>query len=318
MQLTLNKLAVLFISAMFTLGFSSCKITLQGKRISKVLSSDYCAQPYQDGPRASYQMLDSVKYAFREVSHALSKEELELANAIGILRQIKSRTDLRNPDNAKSLALMRELDFDIENRISFANNIINSIAAEIHCESERTQRIAGYLDDLGKKRVNKFTIGAIFSGAATGVAPLIVKNQNPQNAIVIAGSAISAGLGVAALTNNRKKVEFTYTRNLLADIWYLPGTSKVYPDFLWLMLKQTKDGTNGSTSSVASDLKRRWLSLEFNQNIDKDLESLLFGKGGIYTEDKLNTRQVLLDQLQSEVQLSTVKLLALSRKLKTY
>jgi len=302
----------------FGLGFSSCKINLQAKKISKVLSSDYCAQDYQEGPPVSYQNPDSFLLISKTMQKKLNVDELQLANSIGILRQIKARGELNVGGSDKSLAKVRELDLDIENRISFASNIVNSIAAEIHCESERTGRIANYLDELGKKRVNKFTIGAIFAGAVTGVAPLIIKEQSPQNAVVIVGSALSAGLGIAALTNNRKKVQFTYCRNLLADIWYLPDSSKVYPTFLWLMIKQAKDGSFDKETSVANGLRRRWLNLEFNQNLDKHLEDLLFVNGGIYKEDELNTRQILLNQLGTEIELLNVKLLTLSRKLKTY
>ncbi|MNX58764.1 hypothetical protein D3C86_896160 [compost metagenome] len=168
------------------------------------------------------------------------------------------------------------------------------------------------MDDISRKKVNKLTIGAIFAGTVSGIAPLIVKQQSSQNAMVITGSALSATLGVLALTDNRKVVQFSYDKNFLSDIWYNPERSTVYPEFIWLLLRDRKYNNH---ISIAAGLKRRWNSLEFDQNIDESLEKLLFVRGGLFKEDALNTRAVLLKQLVTEIELLNIELVNLYRKL---
>jgi len=296
----------------------ACKISLPEKKTPKVLSADYCVADYAQGLPASYNDSDSLRIVFKMLSGKLTSEELRLANTTGILRQIKERYDLNNSNKDKGSLRIRALDVEIENRITYAENVLNGISAALRCESERTGRVADYLDDLGKKRVNRFTVGAIIAGAVTGVAPLIIKAQQPQNAVVIAGSGLSAGLGIAALTNNRKKIQLSFQKNLLSDIWYVPDSSKVYPKFVWLMLNEPDEVSGGQKASVVGRLKKRWLNFEFEQKLSDHLRMLLFDNGGVFTESELNTRQVLLNQLSTEMQLLNVKLLTLSRKLKTY
>lgn len=302
----------------FCLSFAACKISLIAKKTPKVLSADYCVADYADGLPASYTNPDSIIIVSKILSGKMNAEDLRLANTIGILRQIKDRFSLSKSPTNKDLLRIRDLDVDIENRITYAGNVLNGISAALRCESERTGRVADYLDELGKKRINKFTVGAVIAGAVTGVAPLIIKEQQPQNAVVITGSALSAGLGIAALTNNRKKIQLSFQKNLLSDIWYVPGSSKVYPKFVWLMLNEPNEISDDPKTSVVGRLKKRWLNFEFDQKLSDHLRVLLFDNGGVFTEAELNTRQALLNQLSTEMQLLNVKLLTLSLKLKTY
>ncbi|RZJ76041.1 MAG: hypothetical protein EOO45_03655 [Flavobacterium sp.] len=295
---------------------SSCSITRKHKTAVKVLTTDYCDQKLQDEQQPSYHSADSLSMVATLLAGTLSEEEIKLANALGILNLLREQFTLKQ--KKVNTERINYLSLETQNRIIYATGIVDGLAATIHCESERCGRLSDYLDGISKKRVNKLTIGAILGGTISGLAPLIVKNQGTQNALVISGSAISAGLGILALTNAGKTVEFTYDKNFLADVWYNPNSSTVYPKFVWLMLKAPRSGSLDPQTSVAAGLRKRWLMLEFNNSLDDHLKELLFGDARFFKEDELLTRQVLLNQLSTEIRLLNNYLIKFSQKLKAY
>ncbi|SER49962.1 hypothetical protein [Pedobacter rhizosphaerae] len=204
-----------------------------------------------------------------------------------------------------------EIKESITKKILLAQNLLNATAEELDCEVYRAARIHDYLSSLGSKRNNSLTIAAIFSGTTTGIAPLIISNQKSQNTVVIAGSALSAALGIALLTNNRKKVSFYHQRNLLADLWNNSKNANYFPTLVWSILTMESSEENPPTQAVSTLLRKRWTLLELSETADKETK-LLFGKGGYYTQDLLSLRMSLLQQLSSEIRLQNIKLIQLS------
>ncbi|MFC3562726.1 hypothetical protein [Pedobacter jamesrossensis] len=289
---------------------TGCVLNIDQKKANKMLTNDYCAIPIQSEINPSKTSIKELDKINPDLLRRIGIENSELIQSIGLIEPLiklsisESSTVNLNKEN-KTEALM-----DVNQKLMLARDIIGEITGELDCEAVRATRIRDYLASLGTKRNNNLTIAAIFSGAVTGLAPLVIKNQNPQNAVVIAGSALSAALGVAVLTNNKKKVEFLHERNLLGEIWNTPGDRKYLPDFIWTMLTSKIDQSANSISDLQR-IRNRWSKLELS-GMDKKQEKVLFGQGGTYTQDELSTRISLLNELSTEIRLLNIRMTKLS------
>jgi len=130
---------------------------------------------------------------------------------------------------------------------------------------------------------------------------VLIKDQGLQNSVVVSGGVASVGLSLLTLNPAGKKVRMTHYINLLGDIWYQPKKSTIYSAQLWFILTSKKLSNNQMYSKV-ENIKMRWLKFELNNSIDRSTETLLFGQGGLYTEDNLNLRTAMLNEVQAAVQ----------------
>jgi len=191
------------------------------------------------------------------------------------------------------------------NRIIVCRTEIASISAELDCEGERANQIATYMSNKENSRVNKLTVASITVGALGGVVALLIQSKNTSDAIAIGGGLGSATLGLLSLTSSRK-TQYLHPRNLLTDIWLEPQISAEYPSAIWYILTH-KEFSNKQTFSLCHNIRERWIKYEElttknkKQN-DKETE-LLFGAGGIYTSDQLQTRADMINQLQALIRL---------------
>jgi hypothetical protein len=176
----------------------------------------------------------------------------------------------------------------------------DAISAELDCEAGRLKQLSSYLDNINKKRNTKLTVGAILAGVVSTIAPVIVKKQTPQNTIVISSGVLSAGLGILILNPHGKKIKLMHVRNLLEDIWFASKNSNIYPPGIWYALNEPRLSNTPQFSKVQV-IRMRWMKFELNNDIDSSLENLLFREGGIYNEDNLNLRIIMLSELQSAV-----------------
>jgi hypothetical protein len=203
-------------------------------------------------------------------------------------------------------------------RVSVASLEVASVESELDCELERAHQVADYL--LGKKgnREKKLTVGAIVVTAAGAVLTGLLKSKDyAADRIGIASGLIGAGLGVMALTGD-KKVAFEHPENALADIWHQPEVSKIFPPHIWYFLTTAKSDTL-KNSSLRARLIGDWQRLDQlppNSKMEElqEAANLYFGTGGIYNADQLNNRADMLDQLIAAINLLTQDLRLLLRE----
>ena len=244
---------------------------------------------------------DSLLNANTFLRKRLSVHSILMSDATGTLPLVtKLLSNSGDTSVEKEIDKMRVLR-QFQQKITLARLQIESIAAELDCEAERTNRVINYLNNKGSERTNKLTVAAIIAGSVTTLIPILIKDNGPQNAAVISGAGISVLIGVAALKPNPSTVNLTYTRNLLSDIWYAKDPI-AFPEFIWLMLT-TREFNYDQQISIRENLKKRWLKLEFNGSIDAKTEKLLFSNGGVFSSDDLQTRYNLLKQTQAAIML---------------
>ncbi|MET3980288.1 hypothetical protein ABIB62_002891 [Mucilaginibacter sp. UYP25] len=186
----------------------------------------------------------------------ISRREILVANATGILPLVKQLFIIqKNQSAADKITAQKQL-VQLQEHLFEVKSIFDELISELNCETERTKRATGYLEGYEKKRTNNLTIGAIFAGSVTTAAPIFVKNIKPQNTIVIGGAILSAYLGAKVLTSGHNKVNFTYERNLLSDIWTEPQFSNQYPEFSWQLMNRKELNIGNSQLSVQQNIKK--------------------------------------------------------------
>jgi len=285
--------------------FIGCSTAKSSSMAHLTMKNDYCISNITSDfteIKSSFNNPDSLFAGNKDLNTHFTKNEIIVANAVGsiaILQKLISNLNDTSADaKLNNIALRQQL---LEQTFR-VKSVFDELNSEINCESERTKRAATYLDGYEKKRTTNLTIAAILTGSATSIAPLVIKDNKSQNAATIIGAVASAYLGAKLLYSGNKKVKFTYDRNLLSDVWNEPKISTQYPEFIWLLMNLKELNTGSMELSMQQNIKNRWLNIELNGTNEKTLD-LIFKKGGDYTEDDLQTRAILLNQLEASMRL---------------
>lgn len=298
--------------------FMGCTASKHAGRIELMLNNDFCMADTSLSTKEiqpNYFDQDSLMKEDTLLASLLSPKEIFALNATGMIPLMDHLINIYKDISKNRTTDLLIINARIQQQITTIKQQIDGLAAELDCEAERTGRAIGYLDNIAKKRNNKLTVGAIFAGTVATAAPLTIKNQAVQNGIVITTGIISTASGIAALSSGKKRVEFTYQRNLLSDIWYGPKQSDDYPPVIWFLLTHKVFNAANPELSIQQNLKKRWLNIEVGATPDKRLENLLFQKGGVFSQDDLTTREVLLKQLEATIRLLNQQIQTLSNTL---
>jgi hypothetical protein len=238
------------------------------------------------------------------------RRNLLTANAVGILPQLRELLTLqeaarRQPGPATELAVLRQRQA-IAGQVALVSSTVASLAAELDCEGERADQVAGYLKNLDDRRTQRLNVLSIGVGAASGIGTTVIESQGGQYAFGIGGGLLAAGLGLLTLRQQGHTAEFDHSRNLLADVWAEKLTSDLFPPSVWYLLTNPAF-SNGGRTSIAHNTRQRWQHYgqlaKPESNKGKELASLLFGPGGQYSADELAVRANMLNELQSAVRL---------------
>ncbi len=238
------------------------------------------------------------------------RRTLRTANAVGLLPALDELLALqaaarRQPGPATELAVLRQRQL-ITDQVALVSSTVASLAAELDCEGERADQVAGYLNNLDDRRTQRLNVFSIGVGAASGIGTTVIENKGGQYAFGIGGGLLAAGLGLLTLRAQGHTVEFGHPRNLLADVWAEKPTSEAFPPSVWYLLTQPAF-SNGGQTSIAHNTRQRWqhygqLAKPASDKGQK-LARLLFGPGGQYSADELTVRANMLNELQSAVRL---------------
>ncbi|MDO7885597.1 hypothetical protein [Hymenobacter cheonanensis] len=238
------------------------------------------------------------------------RRTLLTANAVGILPALQTLLGLQaaarqQPSPATELAVLRQRQL-LAAQIALVSSTVASLAAELDCEGERADQVAGYLKNQDDRRTQRLNVLSITVGAASGIGTTVIGNQGGQYAFGIGGGLLAAGLGLLTLRQNGHTAEFTHRRNLLADVWAEKPASEVFPPSVWYLLTNPAFSNSGQTS-IAHNTRQRWQHYgqlaKPNSKEGKELSALLFGPGGQYSADQLTVRASMLNELQSAVRL---------------
>jgi hypothetical protein len=275
------------------------------------IAAGYCDPPlpYRYNPTFAPQPQVEAALTPALLAH-YPRRNLLTANAVGILPQLQALLSLQDaarqhPGPAPELAVLRQRQL-IAAQVALVSSTVASLAAELDCEGERADQVAGFLkreDDRRTQRLNVLSIGI---GAASGIGTTVIDNQAGQYAFGIGGGLLAAGLGLLTLRQQGHTAEFEHPRNLLAEVWAEKSAASLFPPSVWYLLTDPAF-SNGGQTSIAHNTRLRWQ--HYGQLAKPDskqgqkLAALLFGPGGQYSADELTVRANMLNELQSAVRL---------------
>lgn len=237
------------------------------------------------------------------------RRNLLTANAMGILPQLQELLTLeaqnrQQPGPATEVAVLRQRQ-RILAQLMLVGTTISSVAAELDCEGERADQVAGYLNEQDSRRTQRLNVLSISIGAASGIGTTVIANTPGQYAFGIGGGLLAAGLGLLTL-HGGSTAEFMHPRNLLAEVWAEKPTTDLFPPSVWYMLTNPAFSNSGQTT-LAHNTRQRWQhygQLAHPESAGgRQLAALLFGAGGQYSADQLTVRANMLNELQSAVRL---------------
>lgn len=177
---------------------------------------------------------------------------------------------------------------------------LNAIAAELDCNGERIDKLAGYIDELNTKNQTRLTVASILLGAVTSVAATTVHNKKLSNGFSIAGGLGTAVLGFMTLNPKGKKIKMSLQRNLLESIWYQNNNEQIYPSSIWGILSE-KNFSNSKNLSLVETTRQRWLQYGLDDQQDSPLEKLYFRDGGVFAAEELHDLANMHNELQATI-----------------
>ncbi|WP_021190520.1 hypothetical protein [Sphingobacterium sp. IITKGP-BTPF85] len=266
------------------------------------LKDSYCIPPtyfLKAEQTLPHQVIDSLA-SNDELNNDFSKQNVLMLYALGLTEEMKELRQLKGDTNVNASIRKLMLNDKINRVLLLALSDINATAAELDCEAERVDQVAGYIDNINDTRNNKLVVGSIALGAVAAIAGTLITNNNVNNAVGIAGGVIGGGLGFFTLNPKGKKVEFNHPHNLLRNVWRQNDNDESFSPFIWYMLSE-KEFSNDGNSSLLHNLKTRWIDYQFDSNENQGNQSVIFSDGGIYFADDLHSRAAMINQLQAVI-----------------
>jgi hypothetical protein len=203
-------------------------------------------------------------------------------------------------------------------RIEEARLTIAGTRAELDCAGERAKQAADYLASAQDSAVHTLTVASIAAAAATSIVSVFLSTRQTstwmQNGFAIGGGSVTAGLGVASL-DVHLHIRVDHPRNPLADVWFGPKESTLYPPMVWGYFTDP-EFSNDQQESIRARIVQRWVQFQGVRKEDPKLVALLFGAGGTYDEETLRMRGSMIDQVKAEVDLMNQDIAALVARLR--
>ncbi len=286
---------------------SSCKTT-ELKGVYATLERSVCQQlPDYQYDESELPQSFSEKPISTILSDIFSEESLRIMRAIQVEDEIEAFV-LGVQDSAVNIEQQLNLLMQMESiqwKLQQASLEVSATAAEIDCEEERAEQIAGYLLNSQSSRETRLTVAAISIGAVgalSAVAFLSAGNELAAEWIGIT-TALSEVVLAGFIFFQKTNVMFYHQRNHLAEMWNGNKTSSLFPPSVWYYL-------NGGSSisreglTLREELVARWKRFNrFDKETNQQEIALYFGDGGKYAAEQLSNRSNLLDQVESFVAL---------------
>ena len=280
--------------------FSACTASKNAQQLL-IAKDSYCnpgklAAEFQ---RTISSNTDSVLGSNTELKAKYAEQSILIMHALGIGSDVKRLEGLRQDTSMEARMEVLSLRQQIDNRILLTDSEIDALAAELDCEGERIDQIAGYVDNINSARTARLTVASIVVGAAAAARGAHINNDDWNKGVSNGAGSLGAGLGLATLNPQGKKVTLFHDRNLLRNVWQQQNRREIGP-FVWYMLTE-KRFSNAGTASLLSNTRQRWITYQFDGKSETAGRSVNFSSGGTYRAGDLHARAEMINQLQSVV-----------------
>ena len=180
-----------------------------------------------------------------------------------------------------------------------------AVIFEAECTGELIEAMNFELEDRSDRRDLRLALGSLVVGAvsatAAGIWDLRAADSNGPAVLGLAGGIGSASLGGAAFIKHPQSMRYTHDRNLLAPVVAGVDVDGLFPRFVFrlLVLPAPHGGPSPRDQLIA-----RWKQL-IEETVPRSqrpaAEELLYGVGGIYSQELLALRERMYDELETEL-----------------
>jgi hypothetical protein len=176
---------------------------------------------------------------------------------------------------------------------------------EAECTGELIEAMTFELEDRSDLRDLRLALGSLVVGAISatvaGIWDLRAGDSKGPAVLGLSGGIGSAALGGAAFIKHPQSMQYIHPRNLLAPVVAGVDTDELYPRFVFslLVLSAAEGGP-----SPRERLLVRWRELieeAVPRSDRKAAEQLLYGDGGVYSQELLALRERMYDTLETEL-----------------
>ena len=194
---------------------------------------------------------------------------------------------------------------DLGMRLISLETQLAAVIFEAECTGELIEAMTFELEDRSDRREVRLALGSLVVGAITaavaGIWDLAGSTSKGPPVLGLSGGIGSAALGAAAFKKRPQKMHYAHARNLLKPILQGTDDAELFPRFVFrLLVLAAPDGG----PSPRDRLLVRWRAL-LDEVVERggrrDAEELLYGAGGVYTQDLLALRERMYDALESEL-----------------
>lgn len=278
----------LFLSVLL---LTACSTLINNVQVH-TLTTNYCAPnvAYTSIPIQEIAASDSI-----QIRQIFSYHDFVLIKYLNLAEPIIQYLGIANNATLKLAARQK-----MTERYMLFETELNAIAAELDCNGERIDKLAGYIDELNAKTQTRLTVASILLGAVTAVTATTVKNDGLNNGLSIAGGVGTAVLGFMTLNPKGKKVKMQLQRNMLESIWYQNNMAQIYPSSVWGILSEKKF-SNAENSSLIETMRQRWLQYGLDDEPDSPLQQLYFKNGGTFAAEELHDLANMHNELQATI-----------------
>ncbi len=295
---TTSFLAYIFYAITFVVCLSSCKsyklITYESNYCDPPIYANIVEKPIEFNS-------DSILVPDHKWKTQFTKQNILLAHALNLDKELEQLTELRDEHSIiKDSILYLATQQKIEQKVLNALVEIDALVAEFDCEGERCDQLKEMLEGINSKKNNALTVGSIVVGAISAIAGACISNDAWNKGITIGTGVLAAGLGWATLSPKGKQLILKHKRNHLRAIWEEKNSDE-FPPIVWYMLNETRF-TNSQQSTMLRNIRKRWITFTFEDDIKEANKSSLFKDEGVYTESMLETRSQLVGQLKATTQ----------------
>lgn len=270
---------------------TACSTLINNVQV-QTLTKNYCAPnvAYRSIPVQTISPVDSSR-----LRAVFSYHDFVLIKYLHLSPHIIGYLD--NPGNPMMKLAAKQ---KVTERYMLFETELNAIAAELDCNGERIDKLAGYMDELNSNTQTQLTVASILLGAVTAVTATTVKNNKLNNGLSIAGGVGTAVLGFMTLNPKGKRVSMLLDRNMLQGIWFQNNNAQIYPASVWGILSE-KGFSNSENLSLVETTRQRWLKYGLDDQQNSPLEKLYFREGGIFTAEELHDLANMYNELQATI-----------------
>ena len=243
-----------------------------------------------------------------------STKSIIVANAYGLTDDIGELITLKNRETQLgSMDSIRLVTFEktreIDKTLNLATLEIQTLQTFLSCNNLKLIRAKTDLAAINNKTRSAYTNSAVIIGVASSilVAGAVLSDGELNNGsfkdwVGVVGGLVAAGLAVKSERID-KEVSLSHSNNAIAAIWNGNNDQGIFTDNTWYLLNQPYLAYS-SELSMRDQILATWNASESMLKEEDNLAYLpvLLSNGGDYTEDMIQLRMDMLEELKHNIE----------------